>query len=156
MKLSLLCLLLLAAPEVSPASTLLFSQLEVGPLIDINALHTQGALFGFAPGQAAYHGATGAGGTFVTLGFEAPGSILEFDTVLQSIFDIEGSDTGSNEGPPYSESHFPYSGRAIDGAVIRLLNGLDNLVFGAPESGTSTLMAAGLIGLGTLKRCRRS
>lgn len=81
--------------------------------------------------------------------------------------------TGSTAPQPdgfYSEGRFQYSGAAITSASITFFNGLDaggmpvqefgidNLSFGdpnafaAPEPGTSLLIAAGLIGLGSWKR----
>jgi hypothetical protein len=158
----LLCLFLFTVPELSKASTIDFTELGFGTSIDINGLHLQGVQFGFSPGLALYNGVAGTSGTTewsidpvllgpttgtLTLGFDAPTPILSFDIVMQSIFPIDDSDTGSNGGPAftvllstgisytgsvapqpngiYSEGRFQYSGAPITSAGITFFNGMD-------------------------------
>jgi hypothetical protein len=200
MKLSLLCLMLLfTVPEVSVATPLTFDEFGTSPSIDVNGLHTQGVLFGFTPGQAMYNWMIGTSGNAVltsdpvlmgpttgtlTLAFDVPTPLLQFDIVLLSIFPIGDSsgpaytvllstgttltgNTAPQPGGVYSEGQFQYNGQPISGATITFFNsvdagggtvdqfGIDNLTF-SPEPGTNILIAAGLIAVGLLKRSFRS
>jgi len=162
MKLSIACVILLTIPFVSSASTLTFEELGTTPAVDVNGLHTQGVLFSFTPGQAAYNGTIGTAGNAVlsidpvlmgpssgtlTLVFDLPTPLLQFDVVLQSLFPLDDSNSGANGGPAYtvllssgatlngstapqpggfySEGHFQYNGAAITSAEITFYHGFD-------------------------------
>jgi hypothetical protein len=154
--------LLLAAQSICFGTTIRFDELGTLSLIDVNGIHIQGVLLGFSPDHAFFNQVVGTGGNavlsidpvlsgpttgFLTLGFDVPTSLLQFDVLLQSIFPLDDSDQGANGGPAYtvllsngvsltgstepqpngvySEGTFLYSGAPISGAVISFFNGFD-------------------------------
>jgi len=162
MKLLPLTWLLLAAGPSAPAAVIGFAEFGTTAAIDGNGIHIQGVLFGFAAGQTQFNQTVGTAGNAVlsidpvlsgpttgvlTLSFDIPTSLLQFDILLQSIFPIDSSDQGFNGGPAYtvllsngislagatapqgngfySEGEFLYSGDPISNASISFFNGLD-------------------------------
>ena len=157
-----LFLLLLSSSCASWAVTINFAEFGTTPLLDANGVHIQGVTFGFAPGQAIYNQTIGTAGNAVllvdpvlsgptsgvlSLTFDAPTPLLQFDVLLQSISTIDDSNTGFNGGPAYtvtlsnglsfdegttpqisggySEGIFSYSGSSITSATVSFFNGFD-------------------------------
>jgi hypothetical protein len=124
-KLSLLCLMLLAVPALSTGSTLTFE--------------TQGVLFGFTPGQATYNGTIGTSGNAVfsidpVLTGPTTGTLDLTFTNLTPLTFFNGSDAGGSAVQQFA---------------------LDNLTFIVPEPATNLFIAAGLIALETVNRWPR-
>ena len=167
MRLLPLCGLLLGVASASRAATIRFDELGTDTLVDVNGLHIQNVQFGFSPDQAFFNEIVGTDGNAVlsidpvltgpttgilTIAFDAPTTLLQFDILMQSIFTLDDSDQGPNGGPAYtvllsngvtltggttpqengvySEGEFVYSGDAIDGAAISFFSGFD--VGGSP------------------------
>jgi hypothetical protein len=121
-----------------------------------------GLTFGFLPGVALYNGAVGTEGNAVfsddplltgpasgllTLTFDVPTTLLQFDVVLQSIVPIGDSSDSPDSGPAYtvslstgsvfneaaapqpnglySEDQFSYQGAPITSATVSFFDGQD-------------------------------
>ena len=150
-------LLLLMFSACSFATTLSFAEFGTSPLLNVNGMHVFGVTFQFSPGEADYNGQIGTAGTAVlvsdplltgpttgtlTLTFDDPTPLLQFDLVLLSLDTL--SDTlpaytvalssgqvinGSTTPQPgglYSEGIFLYTGAPITGAAITFFNGFDS------------------------------
>jgi len=195
-KLSVLSpLLLLMLPVCSFAGTLHFDEFGTSPLLSVDGMHVFGVTFHFSPGSADYNGQIGTSGNAVlvsdplltgpttgtlTLAFDDPTPLLQFDLVLLSLDTL--SDTlpaytvalssgqvlnGSTTPQPggfYSEGTFLYTGAPVTGATITFFNGvdsfngevtdfgLDNLTYQTPEPATQMLFVGGLLALGVIGR----
>lgn len=148
--------------STSWASTIRFSELGTLSLIDVNGIYLQGVLFGFSPDQAWFNQEVGTAGNAVlsvdpvlagptsgvlSLTFDTPTPLLQFDIILQSIFTIDDSALGANGGPAYtvrlsdgtvrtgattplpggvySEGEFLYEGPPVTSAEISFFTGVD-------------------------------
>ena len=136
MKLLPLTWLLLAAGTSAPASVIGFAEFGTAAAIDGNGIHIQGVLFGFAAGQTRFNQTVGTAGNAVlsidpvlsgptpgvlTLSFDIPTPLLQFDILLQSIFPIDSSDQGFNGGPAYTV--VLSNGLSLAGATAPQANG---------------------------------
>jgi hypothetical protein len=183
-------LLLLMLPACSLAATLHFDEFGTSPLLNADGMHVFGVTFHFSPGSADYNGQIGTSGLAVlvsdplltgpttgtlTLAFDNPTPLLQFDLALQSLDTISSAYTvtvssgavlgGSTTPQPlglYSEGTFLYTGVPVTGASITFFNGLDslggdvsafgldNLTYQTPEPGTPLLLAGALLALGVI------
>jgi hypothetical protein len=159
----LLTILLVAAAPVSCVATVIhFDEFGTSAPVDANGIHLEGVTFLFGPGSADFNGMIGTSGNTVfltdpvltgpttgtlTLLFDFPTPILQFDIALLSAATIDNSSSGPNGGPAYivtlsdgtvlnggtspqpagfySEGQFSYSGPAINSASITFFSGLD-------------------------------
>ena len=192
-KLSVLSpLLLLMLPVCSFAGTLHFDEFGTSPLLSVDGMHVFGVTFHFSPGSADYNGQIGTSGTAVlvsdplltgpttgtlTLAFDDPTPLLQFDLVLLSQAPIDqaytvtlssgavlSGSTGPQPGGVYSEGTFQYAGAPVTTASITFFNGadlfggqvtdfgLDNLTYQTPEPATQMLFVGGLLALGVIGR----
>ena len=185
-------LLALAVPLCSSATTLHFDEFGTDPVLDVNGMHVFGITFGFTPGMGSYNGTIGTNGNTVlvsdpllvgftsetlSLAFDSPVDVLQFDVVLLSMVpipqaytvnlsngDVLSGGTAPQPSGFYSEGHFSYSGQPFDSATISFYNGLDstentvfafgldNLTVEAPEPGATVLVGLGIIGLAVCGR----
>lgn len=190
--LSTLLLILLVFPAISHATTLSFDEFVPAPLLGVDGMHVFGVTFHFSAGEADYNGQIGTSGLAVlvsdplltgptagtlTLAFDTPTPLLQFDLVLLSLDSISTAYTvalssgdifsGSTTPQPaglYSEGEFQYTGAPVTGAAITFFNGvdsmggdvsafgLDNLTFQTPEPTTQMLLAGALLALGVIGR----
>ena len=190
-KLSVLSLLLML-PVCSFAGTLHFDEFGTSPLLSVEGMHVFGVTFHFSPGSADYNGQIGTSGTAVlvsdplltgpttgtlTLAFDDPTPLLQFDLVLLSQAPIDqaytvtlssgavlSGSTGPQPGGVYSEGTFQYAGAPVTTASITFFNGadlfggqvtefgLDNLTYQTPEPATQMLFVGGLLALGVIGR----
>jgi hypothetical protein len=188
--LSTLLLALLLFPACSSATTLYFDEFGTSSLLGVDGMSVSGVTFHFTPGTAYYDGhietagfavlvsdplLTGPTTGTLTMDFDSPTSLLQFDLVLLSLDTIDsaytvtlsdgsvlGGSTTPQPGGFYSEGTFLYTGAPITGAAIAFFNGtdslggnvtdfgLDNLAFEAPEPATPFLFAGALMALGVL------
>jgi hypothetical protein len=155
-------------------------------------MHVFGVTFHFSSGSADYNGHIGTEGLAVlvsdplltgptsgtlTMTFDNPTPMLQFDLALLSVVTIDlaytvvvssgdvliGSTTPQPDGL-YSEGTFLYTGAPISGAAITFFNGtdsmggdvaafgLDNLTYQAPEPGTFVQLTCALLALGVAGR----
>ena len=187
-----LLLMLLLLPASSFAATLYFDEFGTSSPLSVDGLHVFGVTFNFSPGAADYNGQIGTSGLTelvsdplltgpttgtLTLTFDNPTPMLQFDLVLQSLDTISSAYTvtlstgdvlgGSTTPQPlgvYSEGEFLYTGAPISGAAITFFNGtdslggdveafgLDNLTYQTPEPATPLLFVAALLALGVIGR----
>lgn len=188
--LSTLLLAVLLFPECSSASVLHFDEFGTFSLLNANTLSVSGVTFHFSPGTAYYNGNIGAAEVLVsdplltgpttgmlTLDFDNPTPLLQFDVVLASVDTIDSAFTvvlsdgsvlvGSTTPQPggfFSEGSFLYTGAPITSAAITFFNGtdsfsadvtdfgLDNLAFETPEPSTPLLLGGALMVLGLIGR----
>jgi hypothetical protein len=150
-----LSLLMMLLPARSFARTLYFDEFGTPPLISVDGLHVFGVTFNFSPGSADYNGQIGTSGLTalvsdplltgpttgtLTLTFDTPTPLLQFDLALSSADSISSAYTvtlfsgdvfnGSTTPQPlgvYSEGEFVYTGAPIGGATITFYNGQDSL-----------------------------
>ena len=157
----LLTLLVLLYPLVSAASTLTFDELGTDTPVAVINLHIQGVTLDDP--NAVYNGMIGTAGTCIlsddplmtgptpgplTIVFDSPTPLLEFDVVLQSVVPIGDSPTEDDGGPAftvslsnglvlnestqpqlggiYSEGAFSYAGSPISGATVSFFSGEDS------------------------------
>jgi hypothetical protein len=162
MRLVPLFFLLFAARSNSWAATINFNELGTSTPIDVNGVHLQGVLFNFIPGLASYNQMVGTAGNAVlsidpvlsgstsgtlTMTFDQPTTLLQFDVLLQSLDGIDSSSGGPNGGPAYTvllsnglsfngatapqliggytEGEFLYTGAPVTSASISFFNGID-------------------------------
>jgi hypothetical protein len=192
-KLSVLSpLLLLMLPVCSFAGTLHFDEFGTSPPLSVDGMHVFGVTFHFSPGSADYNGQIGTSGNAVlvsdplltgpttgtlTLAFDDPTPLLQFDLVLLSQAPIDqaytvtlssgavlSGSTGPQPGGVYSEGTFQYAGAPVTTASITFFNGadlfggqvtefgLDNLTYQTPEPATQMLFVGGLLALGVIGR----
>jgi hypothetical protein len=156
-------LLAAAAPVSSLATVIQFDEFGTTLPVDANGTHLEGVTFLFGPGSADFNGMIGTAGNTVfltdpvltgpstgtlTLLFDFPTPILQFDIALLSAAIIDDSSSGPNGGPAYtvtlsngtvlyggtapqptgvySEGQFTYSGPAINSAQITFFSGHDS------------------------------
>lgn len=190
--LSPLLLILLVLPACSFATTLHFDEFGTSPLLNVDGMHVFGVTFHFSPGLADYNGSIGTSGLTVlvsdpvltgttagtlTLDFDTPTPLLQFDLALLSADILDPAYTvtlssgavlsGSTMPQPggfYSEGTFQYAGAPVTGAAITFFNGLDsfngdvtnfaldNLTYQTPEPGTPLLLAGALLAMGVIGR----
>ena len=187
--------MLLMLPACSFATTLYFDEFGTSSPLSVDGLHVFGVTFNFSPGTADYNGQIGTPGFAVlvsdplltgpttgtlTLAFDAPTPLLQFDLVLQSLDTFDSAYTvtlssgavlsGSTAPQPlglYSEGTFLYTGDPITGAAITFFNGTDSLggdvaAFGldnltyetsqTPEPATAFTLAGALLALAVTGR----
>jgi hypothetical protein len=193
--LSPLLLMLLLLPTSSLAATLHFDEFGTSSPISVDGLHAFGVTFNFTSGSADYNGNIGTSGLTVlvsdplltgptngtlTLTFDVPTPLLQFDLALNSADTISqaytvtlfsgdvfnGSTTPQALGV-YSEGEFLYTGSPIGGATITFYSGqdslggnvsafgLDNLTYDTsqtPEPATPFLLASALLALAVTRR----
>jgi hypothetical protein len=192
-----LLLVLFMLPACSFATTLYFDEFGTSSPLSVDELHVFGVTFGFSPGTADYNGQIGTPGFAVlvsdplltgpttgtlTLAFDTPTPLLQFDLVLQSLDTFDSAYTvtlssgavlsGSTAPQPlglYSEGTFLYTGDPISGATITFFNGtdslggnvaafgLDNLTYDttrASEPATPFTLTGAFLALGVLGRCK--
>lgn len=155
-------LLTVVAPVGCLATVIQFDEFGTSLTVDANGAHLEGVTFLFGPGSADFNGMIGTSGNTVfltdpvltgpttgtlTLLFDFPTPILQFDIALLSAAIIDDSSSGPNGGPAYivtlsngtvlnggtapqptgvySEGQFSYSGPAINSATITFFSGLD-------------------------------
>ena len=190
-----LLLMLLMLPACSFATTLYFDEFGTSSPLNVDGLHVFGVTFNFSPGTADYNGQIGTPGFAVlvsdpllagpttgtlTLAFDTPTPLLQFDVVLQSADtfasaytvtlstgDVLGGSTTPQPLGVYSEGEFLYTGAPISGATITFFNGtdslggnvaafgLDNLTYDTsqtPEPATAFTLAGAFLALGVLRR----
>ena len=187
-------LLLLMLPACSFATTLHFDEFGTSPLLSVDGMHVFGVTFQFSDGVAYYNDQIGTPGTAVlvsdplltgpttgtlTLAFDDPTPLLQFDLVLQTLAPIDPAYTVTlpsgqvlsglttpQPGGLYSEGTFLYQGAPVTGATITFYNGvdpfndsanvsafgLDNLTYQTPEPATQMLLAGALLALGVIRR----
>ena len=191
-------LLLLMFSECSLAATLHFDEFGTSPLLNVNGMHVFGVTFQFSPGEADYNGQIGTSGTTVlvsdplltgpttgtlTLTFDDPTPLLQFDLVLETLAPIDsaytvtlstqqvlvGSTAPQLPDGLYSEGSFLYTGAPVTGATITFYNGadpfndslnvsafgLDNLTYETPEPASQWPLAGALLALGGIGRRRK-
>ena len=190
--LSTLLLILFALPACSFAATLHFDEFGTSPLLNVDAMHVFGVTFHFSPGLADYNGQIGTSGLAVlvtdpaltgptggtlTLDFDTPTRLLQFDLALLSTAPIDlayavslsggvvlGGSTTPQPGGYFSEGTFLYTGAPVTSAAITFFSGtdslggdvtdfgLDNLTYENPEPGTLLLLAGALLAMGVIGR----
>jgi hypothetical protein len=162
LRLLFVAMLAVATPVSCTATVINFNEFGTSSPIDANGVHLAGVTFIFGPAQADYNGMIGTTGNTVfltdpvltgstdgmlTLIFDYPTSVLQFDIALQSLSPIDDTNSGPNGGPAYvvtlstgsvlngatapqpagfySEGEFQYSGPAITSASLTFFNGTD-------------------------------
>ena len=147
--------MLLLLPTSSFATTLYFDEFGTSSPVSVDGLQVFGVTFNFTSGSADYNGQIGTSGFTVlvsdplltgpttgtlTLAFDTPTPLLQFDLALNSAdtFDsaytvtLFSGDVFSSSTTPqplgvYSEGEFLYTGAPISGATITFFNGTDSL-----------------------------
>lgn len=166
---------------------LTFDELGTGSSITANNLSISGVTFQFSGGTALYNDSFGTAGNaalvsdplltgptsgILTLNFEIPTTVLQFDIAMFSGEFISGAYTVTLPGGGplvedtapivlFSEGSFSYTGAPVSSAQVTFSSsapefGIDNLVFStAPEPGPSVLIAGCLLGMSVVMAVRR-